>query len=178
MTCSPERRRAFTLLESLITVFLVMLVFGLVAELLIGAFRVTRFERNKSEATEAAQLALNRICCEVREAFKVEVNAAKNELTLTKFDASQTAAARFEANRYQHALTIRYHVDSNSTLLRDLQTSSTSDTHVVADGIQGARFEFVDDDVHQNLLTTLSVSIKGQLKFISSEVAPMAFYTP
>lgn len=165
------------MLESLITVFLVMLVFGLVAELLIGAFRVTRFERSKGEAAEAAQLALTRICCEVRESCKVEVNAAKNQLTLTKFDVSKTDLARFEANRFQHVLTVRYYVDTNSTLLRDVQMGATTDTHVVADGIQGTRFEFVDDDVHQNLLTTLSISVKGQIKAISSEVAPMAFYT-
>lgn len=155
-----------------------MLVFGLVAELLIGAFQVTRYERQKMEASEAGQLALTRICCEVREACKVEVNAAKNELMLAKFDVSQTVAARFESNRFQHLIHVRYYRDSNSTLLRDVQAGATTDTHVVADGVQGARFEFINDDVHENLLTTLSISIKGQLKSITGEVAPMAFYTP
>lgn len=177
LKCNPERR-AFTLLESLITVFLVMLVFGLVAELLISAFQVTRFERQKMEASEAGLLALSRVCCEVRESSKVEVNAAKDQLTLTKFDVSQTAAARFESNRFQHTITVRYYLDANSTLLRDVQSGVTLDTHVVADGIQGVRFEFINDDVHENLKTTLSINVKGQLKPISSEVAPMAFYTP
>lgn len=155
-----------------------MLVFGLVAELLIGAFQVTRYERAKMEAAEAGQLALSRICCEVRESCKVEVNSAKDELTLTKFDVSKADLARFEANRFQHLLRVRYYLDSNSTLLRDVQAGATLDTHVVADGIQGARFEFINDDVHENLLTTLSISVKGQLKSMTSEVAPMAFYTP
>lgn len=155
-----------------------MLVFGLVADLLIGAFQVTRYERQKMEASEAGQLALTRICCEVREACKVEVNPAKNELMLTKFDVGQTAAARFEPNRYQHLLHVRYYRDSNSTLLRDVQSGAGTATHVVADGIQGATFEFFNDDIHENLLVTLSISIKGQLKPISSEVAPMAFFTP
>ncbi len=176
MICFPKR--GFTLLESLITVFLVMLVFGLVAELLIGAFQVTRYERQKMAASEAAQLALTRICCEVREACKVEVNASKDELRLSKFDVSQAAVARFEPNRFQHLIQIRYYKDNNAILLRDVQVGATTDTHVVADGIQGARFEFVNDDVHENLLTTLTISIKGQLKAITSEVAPMAFYTP
>lgn len=162
----------------MITVFLVMLVFGLVAELLIGAFQVTRYERQKMEASEAGQLALTRVCCEVREACKVEVNAAKNELTLSKFDVSQTAVARFEPNRFQHLIRVRYYRDSNSTLLRDVQSGAGTDTHVVADGIQGATFEFIDDDVHENLQVTLTISIKGQLKPMISEVAPMSFYTP
>ncbi len=177
MTCFL-RPRAFTLLESLITVFLVMLVFGLVAELLIGAFQVTRYERQKMEASEAGQLALSRVCCEVRESCKVEVNGAYDELTLTKFDVSKTDLARFEPNRFQHVLKVRYYLDNNSTLLREVQAGATTDTHVVADGIQGVRFEFYNNDIHENLLTTMSVSIKGQLKSMTSEVAPMAFYTP
>ncbi len=155
-----------------------MLVFGLIAELLIGALHVTRNERQKMEAAEAGQLALIRICCEARESAKVEVSPTKDQLILTKFDVSKSDIARFESSRFQHLLKIRYYLDANSTLLREVQTGATTDTHVVADGIQGARFEFVNDDIHQNLLTTLSITIQGHLELLSSEVAPLAFYTP
>jgi len=163
------------LLESLITVFLVMLVFGLVAELLISAFQVTRFEREKMQAAEAGQLALNRIQCEVRESCKVEIGGTDKELTLTKFNARYVDDSRLLTNRFRYLLKIHYYVDANSTLIRDVEDlfNGGTQTHVVADGIQGARFEWAPDS--DNLVTTLSVSVRGQLRSISSEVCPQAF---
>lgn len=167
-------RKAFTLLESLITVLLVMLVFGLVADLLIGALRVARFQKQKVEAAEAGQLALNRILCEMREACKIEtITAGDPEVVFHKFDATHTLDARTEKNRYAHTLRIRYYRDSLGTLLRDVEPSSGGlQTHVVADGIKGMSFE--EDAVTKNIKVNLSVDIKGELRTISSEVAPLA----
>lgn len=154
-----------------------MLVFGLVAELLIGSFQVTRFERQKGEAAEAGQLALNRILCEVREACNIAIPPSKREITLTKFNPARTTDLTLDLNRYHYLLEVRYSLDGNGTLLRDVRDLSggTTDTYVVADGIQGARFEFIDDDVHQNLKVTFSVNLKNQLRSFSSEVTPMAY---
>jgi type II secretory pathway pseudopilin PulG len=176
LKCSPKHRGigGFTLLESLITVFLVMLVFGLVAELLIGALKVTRFERQKVEAAEAGQLALSRMLCEVREACKIDTSLFPNELILYKFNASQTLAARSEPNRYRYTLKVRYYLDSVGTLLRDVaEPSVATETHVVADGIRG--LQVVEDGTTKNIQISLTTNdAKGQLRVISSEVAPLA----
>lgn len=174
MTCN-RKNPAFTLLESLITVFLVMLLFGLVADLLIGAFRVARFQRQKVAAAEAGQLALNRILCELREACKIDsISAGDPEVVFYKFDATRTLDARSEGNRYQYVIKVRYYRDAAGTLLRDVHSppSGASQTHVVADGIQGMSFE--QDSTTRNVIVSLSVDIKGELRTISSEVAPMA----
>ncbi len=176
-------KRGFTLLESLITVLLVMLVFGLLAELLIGAFQISRFERQKSEASEASQLALNRIICEVREACKVVIPGTYQEITLTKFNTSKTSALTLELDRFKYLLEVRYFLDSAGTLLRDVRDldSGTLDTYVIADGLQGARFEFINGDIHENVKVTLSVNVRdpanptSHVRSISSEVAPQAY---
>lgn len=162
------------MLESLITVLLVMLVFGLVADLLIGSLRVTRFERQKVEAAEAGQLALSRMLCEVREACRIDSTVFPNELVLFKFDASKTLAARTEINRYLYTLKVRYYRDSQGTLLRDvLDSSGATSTYVVADGIQGMQVGL--DNVTKNLQISLTTAdTKGQLRVIFSEVAPLA----
>ena len=151
-----------------------MLVFGLIADLLIGAFRVTRFERQKVEAAEAGQLALTRMLCEVREACKIETPILPEELTLYKFNATQTVAASSELNRYKYLLKIRYYRDSQGALLRDvsdLPPTGTA-THVVADGIQG--ISFAQDPVTKNIQISISVDVKGTLRTLSSEVTPLA----
>jgi len=168
-TCCP-RSRGFTLLESLITVLMVMLVFGLVADLLLGAFRITRTEREKMQAAEAGQVALQRMTCELREACRLETTLPANEVTFYKFNASRTADARSEANRYQYVLKIRYYLDAQGTLLRDVQENSGAPmTHVVADNIRGILVEPSSES--QNVVVTLSVEVRGKLRRLVSEVA-------
>ncbi|MBS2037857.1 hypothetical protein JST97_22925 [bacterium] len=174
MTCNPERR-AFTLLESLITVLLVSLVFGLIAELLISSFRVTQFERQKMEAAEAAQLALNRILGETREACRVDETGFPNEIVLYKFNPSHTLDARLDPNRFTYLLKVRYYLDPNGALLRDVtdMTAGTTDTHLVMGALAGR--SFAEDPLTKNIQVTLTVSINGKNRPYSGEVAPQAF---
>ena len=163
------RSRGFTLLESLITVLLVMLVFGLVADLLLGAFRITRTQREKMEAAEAGQIALQRIICELREACKLETTLPASEVAFYKFNAARTLDARSEADRYKFVLKVRYYRDSQGTLLRDVQENSGAPmTHVVADNIRGLMVEPSTDS--DNVIVTLSVDVRGKLRRLSSEV--------
>lgn len=174
MTCSPKRS-AFTLLESLITVLLVSLVFGLIAELLLSSFRVTQFERQKMEAAEAAQLALNRILGESREACRIDTSVFPNEIILYKFNPAHTLDARSDANRYTYLLKVRYYLDPDGSLLRDVtdMTAGTTDTHLVMDRLAGR--SFTQDNFTKNIQVSLNVSINGKNRTYSGEVAPMAF---
>ena len=177
MICFPKGRRwlAFTLLESLITVLLVSLVFGLIAELLISSFRVTRFERQKMEAAEAGQLALSRILGETREACRVDTTGFPNELVLYKFNPAHTLDARNEPNRFRYLLKIRYYLDPNGALLRDVSdlTAGTVDTHLMLERLVGR--SFTQDPTTKNILITLTVDINGQPRPYSSEVTPQAY---
>ena len=157
-------------MESLITVLLVMLVFGLVADLLLGAYRITRSQREKMEPAEAGQMALQRITCELREACRLETTLPASEGTFYKFNAARTADARSEANRYRYVLKIRYYLDSQGTLLRDVQENSGAPmTHVVADNIRGILVEPSSES--QNVVVTLAVEVRGRLRRLVSEVA-------
>jgi type II secretory pathway pseudopilin PulG len=174
LTCS-RKRNAFTLLESLITVLLVSLVFGLIAELLISSFRVTEFERQKMEAAEGAQLALNRILGESREACRIDTSVFPNEIILYKFNPAHTLDARADSSRYNYLLKVRYYLDPNGTLLRDVtdMTAGTTDTHLVMDHLAGRNF--AEDPNTKNIQVSLSVSINGKNRTYSGEVAPMAY---
>lgn len=174
--CSPERGRrngGFSLMETLVTILMVMMIFGLVADLLSGALRVARVQRQKTEAAEMAQLALSRLTSELREAAKIDY--APGQVTFYKFDAARTEDAALEPNRYRYTLKIRYHLDSENTLLRTVEewesASLSSATHVVADGVRGFA---VTEDPNGNAVVALTVDIQGTLRTLLSEVAPMA----
>jgi type II secretory pathway pseudopilin PulG len=175
-TCSPERRRrwrAFSLMETLVTVLMVMMIFGLVADLLSGALRVARVQRQKTEAAEVVQLALTRLLSELREASQIDY--AGTEVTFYKFNAARTEVAATEPNRFRYTLKVRYHLNSENTLLRTVEewesASLSSATHVVADGVRG--FSVTEDSGTGNAVVALTVDIGGALRTLTSEVAPM-----
>lgn len=168
------RRAAFSLMETLVTVLMIMMVFGLVADLLSGALRVARVQRQKTEAAEMAQLAMTRLTSELREAARIDY--ASGEVTFYKVDAARTDAAALEPNRYRYTLKIRYHLDANNSLLRTVEewetASLSSATHVVADGVKG--FSITQDTTTGNALVSLTVDIQGLLRTLTTEVAPLA----
>ena len=81
------KRYAFTLLETLITITLVSLVFGMFVLLLRDSFQLTRRMASKDEARRAAQVALDRMLTEAREADGI-VTTSTNQLSMTKVYAS------------------------------------------------------------------------------------------
>ncbi len=81
------RRNAFTLLETLITITLVSLVFGMFVLLLRDSFQLTRRMASKDEARRAAQVALDRMLTEAREADKI-VTTSTIQLNMTKVYAN------------------------------------------------------------------------------------------
>ncbi len=84
-------RRAFTLLETLITIFLVALVFGLFMVLLRDSFMITRRLSSKDEARRAAQIGLDRILCEAREACEW-VNVPTSPAVSAQFEMLKVTA--------------------------------------------------------------------------------------
>lgn len=81
------RRNAFTLLETLITILLVSLVFGMFVLLLRDSFQLTRRMASKDEARRVAQVALDRMLTEAREADQIST-ASSNQLSMSKVYAN------------------------------------------------------------------------------------------
>jgi type II secretory pathway pseudopilin PulG len=165
-------------METLITMLLVMMIFGMVADLLSKSYRVARVQRQKNEAAEAAQMALTRLTGELREACKVDFSAGQ-EVTLYKVNAARTLDVTMlpEVNRYRENLKVRYHLDASSTLLREVETYTLSalestQSYVVADNIQGLNVS--QDPNTQNIIVAMTVNVRGVLRIVSSEVAPLA----
>lgn len=176
MSFKCSRKRAFTLLETLITVLLVMMIFGMVADLLTKSYRVTRVQREKNEASEAAQLALTRLTCELREACKVDLSAGQ-EVTFYKVNAARSLDTATAVNRYSETLKVRYHLDANATLLRDVETYTNTtlqntQSYVVADNIRGLSVS--QDPNTQNLIVVMAVNVGSTVRAVSGEVAPLA----
>lgn len=81
------RARGFTLIETLITILLVSLVFGLFVLLLRDSFHLTRRMANKDSALRLVQVALDRMLTEAREADGI-TGLPGNQLHLTKVYAA------------------------------------------------------------------------------------------
>lgn len=84
------KRAAFTLVETLITILLMSLVFGMFAMLLRDSFRLTRRVALKDESRRVAQVALDRMLTEAREADRI-LSGDVAQLHLTKVYANDSA---------------------------------------------------------------------------------------
>ncbi|MBN9416981.1 MAG: type II secretion system protein [Candidatus Eremiobacteraeota bacterium] len=102
-------KRAFTLVETLITVALVSLVFGLFMMLLRDSFRLTRRMSSKDEARRATQVALDRMLTEARESARwtapnrgtnVSEATAIDHLELTKVNANDATRCPLAPDSY------------------------------------------------------------------------------
>lgn len=81
------RQSGFSLLETLITVLLASLVFGMFMLLLRDSFMISRRMGSKDEARRATQVALDRMLTEAREADSI-LTGPNNQLHLTKVYAN------------------------------------------------------------------------------------------
>lgn len=84
------RRLGFSLVETLITILLVSLVFGMFVLLLRDSFRIARRMGSKDSARRVAQVALDRMLTEAREADGI-TGLPGSQLTLTKVYAPDSA---------------------------------------------------------------------------------------
>lgn len=91
------RRRAFTFLEALVTLALVAVVFGALMIMLLEAFRIARKSSDKTASAEAAELGLERMSSEAREALVIvgpAVATSDVQLTFHKINPDNTVTNR------------------------------------------------------------------------------------
>ena len=88
------KRRGFSILETLITIAMVALVFGLFMLLLRDSFVISRRMASKDEARRAAQVGLDRVLTEGREAYEwvglAATPATSSQFEMVKVNASDS----------------------------------------------------------------------------------------
>ena len=144
--------RGFSLIETLVTLLLVGVVFGAVMTLLTSGLRIFRTTNEKDEAAQGACIALDRLACELREANIVNspgpAPASNNQIEFVKADVSNplripaTGLPNSAWNTPAFFLQVRYRLDFNSHLLRDVgvqQSGSYSETSQLADQCTGLK---------------------------------------
>lgn len=95
-----KRTAAFTFLEALVTLALVAIVFGALMIMLLEAFRISRKSSQKTVVAEAAELGLERMSSEAREAL-VLLNplpgSPENQLIFRKVNPDNASTGRLPA---------------------------------------------------------------------------------
>lgn len=142
---NPARKKAhtkaFTLIESLVTILLVSLVFGAIASLLHGVFRTLRYQSAKVAILQVGQFALERISNEAREANEL-VSASSSTLVLKKIEPSSARlpSPPFTATSWDplgSVSTIRYTL-AGTKIVREVTSQAGVTTRTtVADQIVG-----------------------------------------
>lgn len=126
-------RRGFSLLETLVTLLLVSLVFGLVMNLITQGLRTFRASNEKDEAAQAANVALDRLICELREASSMLAPTVAaptaSQIEFVKVDPASTTRipnplpvplpGSWDPDDPAFHLAVRYRVD-NQQLVRDV----------------------------------------------------------
>ncbi len=130
-----ERSPGYTLAETLITLFLMAMVFGVVAVLITRGYRVLTFQSQKERTTLAAQVALDRMTAELREATAVDVVGP--QLTFRKIDKS--VAGRFDLTTppttypLGDEIAVTYQTDGAGNLMRLVGGQS----QLIVEGVTG-----------------------------------------
>lgn len=95
-----RKSRAFTFLEALVTLALVAVVFGALMFMLLEAFRIARKGSQKTVVAEAAELGLERMSSELREALILVnplVGTPESQLIFHKVNPDNAATGRLPA---------------------------------------------------------------------------------
>lgn len=168
--------KGLTLLEVMITLALLLVVFGVVSELLRNVFRVLQAQSYKNQATQAVQLALNRMCCEVREASAID-SSPGTTLTLEITDPNYlSGSAPKDPYDPQNLFVVTYERNANNVLQRSIVAKSggSTITQDLCDGIVGFQCAF-NTTTPSTMNITLSVSsLNNGVQPMSCEAFPMA----
>ena len=180
-------KKGFTLLESLIAMFLIALILTLTALLFHRSFRILRVLDGKERTRQAARMGLDRITSELREATQVNV-ATLDELEFVKIDPTKSvtppAAApedppdNFVPPLYTPAiaydnskrLVVRFRTE-NESLIREVRQASggPSVSQVVVVGVNS--FDCVENpDNKGEFDVTVSVMDGSRVQTIFSRV--------
>ena len=177
--CNPKPRapRGLTLMEVLITLALLSVIFGIGADLLQGASKAIRVQNQKGQAGQALQLAMARICNEVRQCQNITA-ADASQLELLVVDPNYpTGPQPKDPYNPQNRFIVRYTTDGQGNLMRAIRRESggATDNQLVAEGIQGISCSWNPGTLPGVLSVALSVNDENiGVRALKCEVFPMA----
>lgn len=169
------RKRGFSYLEALLTMFLVAAVFGAVLALLRDSVHLVNYSNEKDSAGVAAQVGLERMSNELWEAVLVDTPApaaANSDLIFAKVDPTSTtrltAPAPFDPYDPSFLLTVHYHVVGEQ-LIRDVGPRGGAPTMsmAVAEHVTGLQVTQVSRGVYY---LVISVRAQNQVSSIATTV--------
>lgn len=138
------KKKAFTFLEALVTMFLVAAVFGVIMLLLRDSIKVANQSKQKDLAGTAAQVGLERMSNELWEAVMVDspaLGATSTDLIFAKVDqtsVTRLAGPGFNAYDPDFLLTVHYKLQGTQ-LIRDIgpRNSAATASLAIADEVAG-----------------------------------------
>lgn len=165
-------KRGFSLIEAMITFFLVFLILGVALQLLSEYSTAINFTTSKDNSLSVAQRTLQQIVDEVRQSQTLESPAATGvptmDLRFRRTDPNATwlpstpptSWVAWSYLDYHQQLEVQYRL-SNGQLFRDVSTptnyapttSTPSSTAVVADSLAGFQTELLASGLVQVQLT-------------------------
>jgi type II secretory pathway pseudopilin PulG len=175
--------RGFTLVEAMVTLGLLLVVFGAISELLAGTFNVMRAQSYKNQATQAMQLALTRMCCEVRECCNVTSPTNGNSggtLTLQIVDPNYPSAAPPQnLNPYDthNIFLVTYSFQSATGVLQRSIVSAAGGATTTQDLVEGVTGFTCAYNTTYAATVNISLSVNdfaNGIKTISSQAFPIA----
>lgn len=141
-------RRAFSLVEAMLTLFIVFLIFGVAAQLLMGYAGVMKSSAGKSDTLSSLQVGMQVMIDDLRQATQVlspPAGGSSLDLRFSKIDPTLNwlpgpVPGSWSPLAASNLVDVRYYLDTG----RLLRVAGAS-TWQVADGLGGLQFE---DQVH------------------------------
>lgn len=177
-TCNRSSR-GLTLLETLITLALLSVIFGMGANLLQGAYRAVRAVTQRGQVNEALQTATTRMFCEARECQNITAADGTHLVMEIVNPAYPSGAYKDDPYDAHNLLVVTYETDGKGKLLRTvapkLGTTPATTTEVVADGIQGLNATWTPSALPGTLSISVSVNDDNAgVRTLSGDIYPMA----
>ncbi|MEW6282840.1 MAG: type II secretion system protein [Candidatus Eremiobacterota bacterium] len=165
------RRRAFSLVEAMASMFLIALVLGLVGSMLGEYARISRFAATREQLGQALQVAMDRILSEVRGARQLLSASPDVELRFLTFEPANDAVrlplpvptprpASWDPYPPASQLQVRYYTSQGHLVREATSQSGTSFAGSLCDGVAGLSCQRLPTG---NLEITLSVDDRGRI---------------
>lgn len=153
LSIRSKNSAGFTLIETLVSMFIFVLVVASVSQIFTRAFSGYRYEKSTQESLESAQFAMNTMAKELRTSSIV---AFVSTTDIKFIDYSQGKC--FEYQITAGTLTMAYR--DGVTKVADCG-GSYGDSTIVASGIVGGRFSVVSSNATQVGRVTISLQVGG-----------------
>lgn len=158
--------RGFTLVETLVSMFIFVLVIATVSQIFVSAFSGYRYEKSVQTDLETAQFAMNTIAKELRTASIVAPSSASTVTSVRFFDYSQNKCLGYRINggglemAQSGTITLTTPNDTPADAINACTISSLSPYSVIASGIKGGSFSIIPSNKDTKVVGRVTFSLQ------------------